>query len=80
MKQCAKPFQKIRQAGDCTQKGKKPKKMQTNTQIIVHNTYQNTVQSANDTIKKTCITNFALGKQKKTVTVQEKNTTSRKHT
>ena len=53
--------------------------MQTNTQIIVHNTYQKTVQSANETIKKKWVTNFALGKQKKTVTTQEKKTTPSKH-
>ena len=39
--------------------------MQPDTQIIVHNTYQNTVQSAKMKQAKKCITNFAISKQKK---------------
>ena len=39
--------------------------MQTNTQITVHNTYQNTVQIAKIKLAKKCITNFDIAKQKK---------------
>ena len=79
MKQWAKPLQKIRQVGNCTCKVKMEKKMQTNTQIIVHNPYQNTVQSAKVKQTKKCITDFAVAEQKKTVTTQEKNVTSTKY-
>ena len=36
------------------------KKMPSNTQIIVHNAYQNTVQIAKVKQAKKCITNFAI--------------------
>jgi len=39
--------------------------MQPDTQLIVHNTYQNTVQSAKVKQAKKCIINFAIFKVKK---------------
>ena len=53
--------------------------MQPDTQIIVHNTYQNTVQRAKVKQSKKCITNFAISKQKKTETAQEKNVTPKQY-
>ena len=46
MNQCAKPLQKIRQAGNYPYKIKMQKSKHTNKQIIVYNVYQNTVQIA----------------------------------
>ena len=46
MKQCVKPLQKIMQVGNRTYNTKKQKSKHTDKQIIVYNTYQNTVQIA----------------------------------
>ena len=46
--------------------------MQTNTQIIAHNPYQNTVESAKWNKQKKCTTNFAILKRKKTAATQKK--------
>ena len=46
MKQWIKSLQKIRQAGNHPYNAKKQKSKYTNKQIIVYNTYQNTVQMA----------------------------------
>ena len=72
MKKCAKPLQRIRKAGKLTYKLKMQKNMQSDTQINVHNTYQNTVQSAKVKHTKKCTTNFALSKSKKKEIVQKK--------
>ena len=64
--------QKIRQAWNCTQKVKMQKKKRTSRQIIAHNPYQNTVESAKWNKQTKCITNFAILKRKKTATTQKK--------
>ena len=57
-----------------------PKKMQTNTQIIVHNAYQNTVQSAKvKQTNKKCNTNLVIASPKKQATTQGKTPTPTKH-
>ena len=62
MKQCVKPLQKIRQAGNRTYNIKKQKSKHTDKQIIVYNTYQNTVQIAKTKQAKKCVTNFDITK------------------
>ena len=46
MKYRKKTLQKIRQAGECTQKHKKKTSKQINEQLILHDTHENMQQNA----------------------------------
>ena len=46
MRECSNTFQKIQQAGNYTYKAKMQTNVHTNTQTIVHDTYENSMQNA----------------------------------
>ena len=75
MKQCAKALQKIRKAVNCTYKAKMQKNMQSNTQTIAHDTYENRMQNANLEQAKKYINNLVIASPKKQATTQGKSTT-----